>query len=447
MSRFLLKRCLYAKINNQITPELYPKFDVKRGLRNEDGSGVLVGLTKISDVTGYEKKDGVFTPLEGRLAYRGIKIEEIVDAISKENRHGFEEIIFLLLFGKLPTWEELEYFNELMVGNRDLAVNFTNDVILHFPSNDIMNKLARSVLVLYALDKKADDISIENVLRQSVGLIAKFPSIVAYAYHARRHYFKGKDLILRNQNPEYSTAENFLYMLREDGNFTKLEADTLDILLILHAEHGGGNNSSFTVHVVTSSGTDTYSAISAGIGSLKGPLHGGANKSVMAMMKDIKENVREWEDEEEVKDYLKKILERKAFDGMGVIYGLGHAIYTKSDPRTVILKTKARELAKDKKRMDEFKLYELIEQVGPEVFYEVKKSNKVITANVDFYSGFVYHCLDIPKEMYTPLFAMGRIPGWCAHRIEELISGKKIIRPAYAHVGNFIPYTEIDKRI
>jgi citrate synthase len=437
----------YAKINNQITPELYPKFDVKRGLRNEDGSGVLVGLTKISDVTGYEKKDGVFTPLEGRLAYRGIKIEEIVDAISKENRHGFEEIIFLLLFGKLPTWEELEYFNELMVGNRDLAVNFTNDVILHFPSNDIMNKLARSVLVLYALDKKADDISIDNVLRQSVGLIAKFPSIVAYAYHARRHYFKGKDLILRNQNPEYSTAENFLYMLREDGNFTKLEADTLDILLILHAEHGGGNNSSFTVHVVTSSGTDTYSAISAGIGSLKGPLHGGANKSVMAMMKDIKENVREWEDEEEVKDYLKKILERKAFDGMGVIYGLGHAIYTKSDPRTVILKTKARELAKDKKRMDEFKLYELIEQVGPEVFYEVKKSNKVITANVDFYSGFVYHCLDIPKEMYTPLFAMGRIPGWCAHRIEELISGKKIIRPAYAHVGNFIPYTEIDKRI
>ena len=437
----------YAKINNQITPELYPKFDVKRGLRNEDGSGVLVGLTKISDVTGYEKKDGVFTPLEGRLAYRGIKIEDIVDAISKEKRHGFEEIIFLLLFGKLPTWEELEYFNELMVSNRDLAVNFTNDVILHFPSNDIMNKLARSVLVLYALDKKADDISIDNVLRQSVGLIAKFPSIVAYAYHARRHYFKGKDLILRNQNPEYSAAENFLYMLREDGNFTKLEADTLDILLILHAEHGGGNNSSFTVHVVTSSGTDTYSAISAGIGSLKGPLHGGANKSVMAMMKDIKDNVREWEDEEEVKDYLKKILERKAFDGMGVLYGLGHAIYTKSDPRTVILKTKARELAKDKKRMDEFKLYELIEQVGPEVFYEVKKSNKVITANVDFYSGFVYHCLDIPKEMYTPLFAMGRIPGWCAHRIEELISGKKIIRPAYAHVGDFIPYTEIDKRI
>ena len=437
----------YAKINNQITPELYPKFDVKRGLRNEDGSGVLVGLTKISDVTGYEKKDGVFTPLEGRLAYRGIKIEDIVDAISKEKRHGFEEIIFLLLFGKLPTWEELEYFNELMVSNRDLAVNFTNDVILHFPSNDIMNKLARSVLVLYALDKKADDISIDNVLRQSVGLIAKFPSIVAYAYHARRHYFKGKDLILRNQNPEYSTAENFLYMLREDGNFTKLEADTLDILLILHAEHGGGNNSSFTVHVVTSSGTDTYSAISAGIGSLKGPLHGGANKSVMAMMKDIKDNVREWEDEEEVKDYLKKILERKAFDGMGVIYGLGHAIYTKSDPRTVILKTKAKELAKDKKRMDEYKLYELIEQVGPEVFYEVKKSNKVITANVDFYSGFVYHCLDIPKEMYTPLFAMGRIPGWCAHRIEELISGRKIIRPAYAHVGEFIPYTEIDKRI
>jgi len=437
----------YAKINNQITPELYPKYDVKRGLRNDDGSGVLVGLTKISDVTGYEKKDGVFTPLEGRLAYRGIKIEDIVEAISKENRHGFEEIVFLLLFGKLPTWEELEYFNELMVSNRDLAVNFTNDVILHFPSNDIMNKLARSVLVLYALDKKADDTSIENVLRQSVGLIAKFPSIVAYAYQARKHYFKGKDLILRNQNPEYSAAENFLYMLREDGNFTKLEADTLDILLILHAEHGGGNNSSFTVHVVTSSGTDTYSAISAAIGSLKGPLHGGANKSVMAMMKNIKDNVNDWEDEEQVKDYLKQILERKAFDGMGVIYGLGHAIYTKSDPRTVILKKKARELAKDKKRMDEFKLYELIEQVGPEVFYDVKKSNKVITANVDFYSGFVYNCLDIPKEMYTPLFAMGRIPGWCAHRIEELISGKKIIRPAYAHVGNFIPYTEIDKRI
>ncbi|KYC52258.1 MAG: Citrate synthase [Candidatus Methanofastidiosum methylothiophilum] len=437
----------YAKINNQIAPELYPKYDVKRGLRNEDGSGVLVGLTKISDVTGYEKKDGVFTPLEGRLAYRGININDIVEAISKENRHGFEEIIFLLLFGKLPTWEELEYFNELLVSNRDLAVNFTNDVILHFPSNDIMNKLARSVLVLYALDKKADDTSIENVLRQSIGLIAKFPSIVAYAYHARRHYFKGKDLVLRNQNPEYSVAENFLYMLREDGNFTKLEADTLDILLILHAEHGGGNNSTFTVHVVTSSGTDTYSAISAGIGSLKGPLHGGANKSVMAMMKDIKDNVNDWEDEEELKNYLKKILERKAFDGAGVIYGLGHAIYTKSDPRTIILKKKARELAKDKKRMDEFKLYELIEQTAPEVFYEVKKSNKVITANVDFYSGFVYNCLDIPKELYTPLFAMGRIPGWCAHRIEELISGKKIIRPAYAHVGDFRPYQDIDQRI
>jgi citrate synthase len=437
----------YARINNQITPELYPKYDVKRGLRNEDGRGVLVGLTKISDVTGYEKKEGVFTPLDGRLAYRGIKIDDIVDAISRENRHGFEEIVFLLLFGKLPTWEELEYFNELLVSNRDLAVNFTNDVILHFPSNDIMNKLARSVLVLYALDKKADDISIENVLRQSVGLIAKFPSIVAYAYHARRHYFKGKDLVLRNQNPDYSTAENFLYMLREDGEFSKLEADTLDILLILHAEHGGGNNSSFTVHVVTSSGTDTYSAISAAIGSLKGPLHGGANKSVMAMMKDIKENVKDWEDEEELKNYLKKILERKAFDEMGVIYGLGHAIYTKSDPRTIILKKKARELAKDKKRMDEFKLYEAIEQFGPEVFHEVKKSNKVITANVDFYSGFVYNCLDIPKELYTPLFAMGRIPGWCAHRIEELISGKKIIRPAYAHVGDFTSYVEIDKRI
>jgi len=347
----------------------------------------------------------------------------------------------------LPTWDELEYFNELLVSNRDLAGNFTNDVILHFPSNDIMNKLARSVLVLYALDKKADDTSVENVLRQSVGLIAKFPSIVAYAYHARRHYFKGKDLILRNQNPDYSAAENFLYMLREDGEFTKLEADTLDILLILHAEHGGGNNSSFTVHVVTSSGTDTYSAISAAIGSLKGPLHGGANKSVMAMMKDIKENVRDWEDEEELKNYLKKIIERKAFDGAGVIYGLGHAIYTKSDPRTLILKKKARELAKDKKKMDEFKLYESIEQFTPEVFYEVKKSNKVITANVDFYSGFVYNCLDIPKEMYTPLFAMGRIPGWCAHRIEELISGKKIIRPAYAHVGDFTSYVEIDKRI
>ncbi len=437
----------YAETNNQIDPNLYTRFDVKRGLRNDDGSGVLVGLTKISDVTGYEKKEGVFTPLPGRLAYRGIKIEDIVDAISKENRHGFEEIIFLLLFGKLPTRDELEYFNELLVNNRDLAGNFTNDVILHFPSNDIMNKLARSVLVLYALDKKADDTRIENVLRQSVGLIAKFPAIVAYAYHARRHYFKDKDLILRHQNPDYSAAENFLYMLREDGNFTKLEADTLDILLILHAEHGGGNNSSFTVHVVTSSGTDTYSAISAAIGSLKGPLHGGANKSVISMMKDIKNNVRDWENEEEVKDYLKKILERKAFDGKGVLYGLGHAVYTQSDPRTVILKKKAKELAKDKKKMDEFKLYETIEHLGPEVFQEVKKSNKTITANVDFYSGFVYKCLDIPKELYTPLFAMGRISGWCSHRIEELTSGRKIIRPAYAHVGTFLEYTEIDKRI
>lgn len=432
---------------SQLDKELFEQYNVKRGLRNADHSGVLVGLTNIGDVIGYAREDGKIVPSEGQLFYRGIELTDLVKGFQEDSRHGFDEIAFLLLTGKLPNKVELEEFSNYLVSLRDLPSYFTKNSILSLRGRDVMNMLARSVLVLYTLDGHPEDISPYNLLHQSLTLIAKFPTIVAYAYHGMRHSFLRKSLIIRHPKDELSTAENFLYMLK--GNeYTELEADILDLALVIHAEHGGGNNSSFTTRVVSSSGTDTYSAIAAALGSLKGPLHGGANLRVMDMMEDIKANVKDWGSEKEVKEYLQKILRKEANDRSGKIYGIGHAIYTKSDPRAVLLKEKARELAKEKGRLDEFNLYELIEKLAPATFYEFKgKSDKVVCPNVDFYSGFVYNCIDIAKELYTPLFAISRICGWCAHRMEELIfSSKRIIRPAYKNVYGKIEYKKMKDR-
>ncbi|MCF6333324.1 MAG: citrate/2-methylcitrate synthase [Draconibacterium sp.] len=425
-----------------IDKELYAKFNVKRGLRNSDGSGVLTGLTRIGGVAGYIKEDEEIIPVKGKLRYRGIEINELVDAIEEEKRNGFEEVSYLLLLGKLPTEDELQSFNSLLDNNLLLPAGFKENMILKSAGNDIMNKLARSVLALYTYDNEPDGISVENVVRQSIELIARFPSIIAYAYQAKVHYYDSKSLYLHNPEKGIGIARNFLRMTRKNKKFTELEAKTLDISLVLHAEHGGGNNSAFTSHVVTSSDTDTYSAISAAIGSLKGPKHGGANNKVMGMMNDIKQNVKNWEDVEEISAYLIKILRKEAYDNTGLVYGIGHAVYTLSDPRAIILKKYAKELAIDKNREKEFILYDIIEQVTPELFKEIKNTDKVISANVDFYSGFVYSMLEIPSELYTPIFAMARVVGWCAHRIEEIVSGGRIIRPAYKNVeahSNYLP--------
>jgi citrate synthase len=422
----------------QIDSDLFEKFDVKRGLRNSDGSGVLVGMTNISQVIGYDKKDGKVVAIPGRLTYRGIEIEDIVAGFLKEGRHGFDETVFLLLTGNLPTKDELIVFSEHLASLRALPDDFTKDMILSMKGRDVLNILARSVLGLYTLDDRPDSIALENMIRQSLNLIAKFPTIVAYSYQALRHLYKGKTLSIRHPQPEMTTAENFLYLIKGDCNgFSKLEADLLDLMLVLHADHGGGNNSTFTLRVTSSSETDIYSSITSAIGSLKGPLHGGANVRVLEMMDDMKTHVKDWTDEEEVKQHLLKILNKKANDNSGKIYGIGHAVYTISDPRAGILKAKARELAVEKGRLAEFELYSLVERLTPEVFrvFKGEKSTKVVCINVDFYSGFVYSCLDISKELYTPLFAIGRVSGWCTHRIEELtFSGKRIVRPAYKNV-------------
>ncbi len=429
-----------------IDRELYTRYQVKRGLRNEDGSGVLVGLTKISSVIGFKKVDEEVVPTEGELYYRGINIRELVNGIQKEKRHGFPEVIYLLLFGKLPNRKELSDFEEYMKPLIGLPPGLNETTILQFPSPSVMNKLQRVILVLYGLDPNPDDISIPNVIRQSLSLIAKFPIIIAYSYQAMRHKLFGESLFVHPPNPNLCCGENFLYMLRPDTKYSELEADILDLALILHAEHGGGNNSTFTTHVVTSSHTDTYSAIAAAVGSLKGPLHGAANASVMDMMADIKEHVKDWKDEEEVAHYVEKILRKEAHDRTGLVYGMGHAVYTKSDPRALILRDKAGELAKVKGRWDEYQLYRNVEKVTPGLFQKVKKSNKVISANVDFYSGFVYDMLGFPREIYTPLFAMARVVGWSAHRIEELINGRRIIRPAYKSVAEPQKYIPLDER-
>lgn len=431
----------------KIPKHYYSEYNVKRGLRNADGTGVLAGLTSIGEVRGYVIDDGEKSPIEGELRYRGISVEDIVNNGKGEDGFGFEEVIFLLIFGYLPKKEEMDGFIKMLAENRKLPDGFAEDMILKAPSHNIMNKLARSVLALYSYDEyNPDDISTGALLRQSLELIARFPTLIAYAYSAKRHYYDGKSLILHNPNPKLSTAENFLYMIRPDHKYTVEEAKILDLALILHAEHGGGNNSAFSIRVLSSSNTDTYSAIAAAIGSLKGPKHGGANEKTLAMMKEIKENVKNWSDEDEVYNYLCKIVNKEAGDGSGLIYGIGHAIYTLSDPREVLLKESARGLAESLGKTDEFELYNLIERTAPRVFEDVKGITSPMPANVDFYSGFIYQMLGLPEELYTPIFAMARIVGWCAHRIEEVLTGGKIVRPAYKSIAKRSDYVPMNKR-
>ena len=432
--------------NNTIRSSYYDHYAVKRGLRNEDGSGVLVGLTKIGEVHGYIKDEQEIVPVDGRLTYRNIDIRDIVENIAKEKRFGFEETIYLLLFGNLPDMQELNKFRRLLGRYRELPTGFTEHIILRNPSRNMMNNLIRSIMACYYYDKTPDDTGIKNVIRQSIELIARVPTIIAHGYRAKRHHHNKKSLVIHNPDPKLSTAENFLHMLRANSNYSRLEAETLDISLILHAEHGGGNNSTFVTHVVTSSDTDTYSTMGAAIGSLKGTKHGGANIKVMEMMDYIKKELEDWENEDDLRECLKRIMRKKAFDGKGLIYGMGHAVYTLSDPRAVILKQKAAELAREKGREKEYNLYAAVERIGAGVFREVKKTDKVISANVDFYSGFVYDLLDMPREIYTTIFAMSRVVGWCAHRIEEIISGGRIIRPAYKSVGIKKEYVPLGKR-
>jgi citrate synthase len=435
LEEFIREHKNTALERNYIDPTFYGRYNTKRGLRNEDGTGVLVGLTGVGDVHGYIIDEGEKVPVEGRLRYRGIEIEEIVRRFQEKKRRGYEETVYLLLFGTLPNEEQLENFNVILGSKRDLPNGFTEDMVLRAPSNDIMNKLARSVLVSYSYDDNPDEISIENMIRQSIELIARFPTMVAYGYHAKRHYFHNESLFIHSPQPELGTAENLLCMIRPDMKYTPLEAEVLDLALVLHAEHGGGNNSAFSIRVVSSSGTDTYSAIAAGVGSLKGPKHGGANIKVIGMMEEIMNQIKDWDDEEELLAYLKKILKRKACDRSGLIYGIGHAVYTLSDPRAVLLKEKAEELALEKNTIEEFKLYSAVERLTPKAFYETKGYERIMRPNVDFYSGFIYRMLNIPKDLYTPIFAVGRIAGWCAHRIEEVLSGGRIIRPAYKSIA------------
>ncbi len=435
-----------AENNNKIPNYLHLKYNTKRGLRDSNGAGVLVGLTEIGDVHGFILDEGEKIPDYGRLLYRGINVNDIVEGFQKEGRFGFEEVCYLLLLGQLPNAEELEGFNHYLGETRLLPGNFIEDMIINSPSPDIMNKMARNVLSLYTFDPNPDDISVSNLLRQSFELIARLPIISAYAYQAKVHYYDKKSLIIHLPEKNLSTAENLLYMIRPDNQYSKLEAEILDLALVLHAEHGGGNNSTFTIHVVTSSDTDTYSAISAGIGSLKGPKHGGANIKVSQMMSDLKQNVKDKTDKTQLEEYLVKLLKREAFDGAGLIYGFGHAVYTLSDPRAILLKDKAKELAYKNGMGEEFEMYSLIEELVPSVFADVKKTSQPISPNVDFYSGLVYSMLNIPTELYTPIFAIARVAGWAAHRIEEVVSGGKIIRPAYKSVVAKRPYIPITER-
>jgi citrate synthase len=437
--------------NDEIDFSLYDKFNVKRGLRNADGTGVLVGLTRVGDVKGYERRDGVKVPIDGKLYYRGIDIEEITAAAEREKRAAFEETAYLLMFGSLPTAPQLAEFCRILGQNRRLPLNFTEDNILKTPSRNVMNELAHSVLALYSQDKYPEDTSPENVLRQCIEIVARFPTIIAYSYMAKKHYFDGDSLVLHFTDEKQNTAETILSLIRLDQAFTREEAELLDLALVLHAEHGGGNNSTFSVHLVTSADTDTYAAIACGVNSLKGRKHGGANFKVMRMMDDIKANVRRWDDEAELADYLSKILKREAFDKSGLIYGQGHAVYTVSDPRAKLLREKAAQLVQKKGLSDEFNLYRLIERLAPEVFRKVKSADgtavkKELCTNVDFYSGFVYKMLGIPEELYTPLFAASRVTGWCAHRLEEIVAGRKIIRPAYKCVQETLPYVGVASR-
>ena len=438
-----------AKLSEEagiIDSELFTKYDVKRGLRDLNGKGVLAGLTHISDVRAKEIINGEEVPAHGRLLYRGYDVQDLVDGFTKDNRFGFEEIAYLLLFNKLPDEKELKDFNQLLGGYRTLPTSFVRDIILKAPSKDMMNTLARSVLTLYSYDDRADDTSIPNVLRQCLQLISLFPMLTIYGYQAYSHYHDGNSLFIHQPIPELSTAENILHILRPDGSYTPLEAKILDIALVLHMEHGGGNNSSFTTHVVTSSLTDTYSTIAAAIGSLKGPRHGGANIKVVKMFEEMKQEIHDWEDENEVSDYLKKLLHKEAFDRAGLIYGVGHAIYSKSDPRAVAFKSFVEKLSFEKGLHKEFALYSLVERLAPQIIAEERQMYKGVSINVDFYSGFVYHMLGLPMELYTPIFAIARIVGWSAHRLEELANNGKIIRPAYKPIGEDKEYVFLEYR-
>ncbi len=432
--------------NYQIDPSLYAKYDVKRGLRDINGKGVCAGLTNVSKIVpGVEGPNGT-APGEGQLFFRGDNIEDLVQGFVSDNRFGYEETAYLLLFGELPDRAQLDAFCTLLRSCRSLPPSFTRDVIMKSPSDDMMNTLARSVLTLYSYDPNPNDTSISNVLRQCIQLIAQFPLIAVYGYQAYRYYKNDQSLFLHQPDPALSTAENLLSILRENRKFTALEARILDLALVLHAEHGGGNNSSFTVHVVSSSGTDTYSTMAAALGSLKGPKHGGANIKVVQMFDDIKESVHDWQDEEEVANYLRRILHKDAFDRSGLIYGMGHAVYSQSDPRATILRGYVRQLAEEKQCVKEYALYSMIEQLAPKVIAEERRIYKGVCANIDFYSGLMYRMLELPSELFTPLFAMARIAGWSAHRLEELLNGNKIIRPAYRSVKPDAPYVPIDQR-
>lgn len=431
--------------NHRIDPNLYVEYDVKRGLRDSAGKGVLTGLTEISDVCAYNLVNGRKIPAEGELYYQGINVNDIINGLSNR-KYGFEETIYLLLFGKLPSQKNLDMFLDVMFELQNLSSRFVRDIVMKASSENIMNAMQRCILTLYTYDSNPEEISACNVLRQSLELIVKLPLIAVYSYHSYRHFRRDETLFIRNPQKGLSLAENILLMLRPESKYTELEAKVLDIALILHAEHGGGNNSTFTTHVVTSSGTDTYSSVAASIGSLKGPRHGGANLKVQHMFEDIKEHIQNWTDEEEVSAYLQKILDKEAFDRSGLIYGMGHAVYTLSDPREVILKKFARELAEEKGLMKEFALYELVERLAGQLIMEHRKLFKNVCANVDFYSGFVYTMLDIPQELFTPIFAIARMPGWSAHRLEELINASKIIRPAYKYVGSHIGFLPIEER-
>ncbi len=442
----LLKLSKIYEDDISIDPELYTKYDVKRGLRDLNGKGVLVGLTEISDVCSSKIVDGKSVPMEGELYYRGYNVKDLVTGISESSHFGFEECTYLLLFGKLPNQIELDEFTHLLSYYRTLPTGFVRDIIMKAPSRDMMNTLARSVLTLYSYDDAADDISIPNVLRQCLQMISLFPLLSVYGYQAYKHYHDGESLFIHQPKPEYSTAENILHILRADSKFSALEAKLLDIALILHMEHGGGNNSTFTTHLVSSSATDTYSVIAASLGSLKGPKHGGANIKVVQMFEDMKEVVKDWEDEEEVSRYLRALLNKEAFDCAGLIYGMGHAVYSLSDPRAVIFHSFVERLSAEKGKEKEFALYTLVEHLAPKIIGEERKIYKGVSPNVDFYSGFAYSMLNLPLELYTPIFAIARIAGWSAHRLEELSSNGKIMRPAYKYVGHHRDYVPILKR-
>jgi citrate synthase len=442
----ILELSKLSSVSSYIAPELYAKYDVKRGLRDLNGKGVLVGLTEISEVSAYETINGETVPAPGKLFYRGYNVEDLVHGIEPTSHFGFEESTYLLLFGKLPTKDEISRFCNLLSDYRTLPTSFVRDIIMKAPSRDMMNTLARSVLTLYSYDDMADDITLPNVLRQCLQLISLFPLLSVYGYQAYRHYHDGASLFIHTARPELSTAETILHILRPDSKYTPLEAKLLDLALVLHMEHGGGNNSTFTTHLVSSSGTDTYSVMAASLGSLKGPKHGGANIKVVQMFEDMKKTLNDWTDEEEVGKYLRDLLNKKVFDHAGLIYGMGHAVYSLSDPRAILFQSLVARLAKEKGYENEFALYSLVEKLAPQIIGEERQIYKGVSPNVDFFSGFAYHLLNLPLELYTPIFAIARVAGWSAHRLEEISHNGKIMRPAYRNVGDRKEYVPMNER-